>query len=121
MNPCTSGPEGYHKFDEVIVSDGETHVEVCVWCGEKTRYTVVNGTIDNARYKREHYIDFIQPHGKDGALFRRLYGEEGIKRVEEYVEGKLKAKKIAAAMIPEAREYLQTLKRTSFVISNEAK
>lgn len=110
---CPSGQYGLHAFDHTIVSDESDHVEECVQCGDKVFYKVIEKRIDNAKYRRDHERDFIQP---TDARFERIYGNESVKLLQESIRGKIKANETKEAMRPMAQEYLKHLKSTSFMM-----
>lgn len=111
---CPNGAFGLHAFDYTIVSDSTDHVEECTQCGDRAFYRVIDKRIDTVKYRKDHERDFLQP---SDPRFTRLYGTEGIKVLQEHVERKIKLKRTREEMIPIAREHLQSLKRTTFMLS----
>lgn len=64
-----------------IVDDELATVERCKECSTRLIYKKIDGKIDNKRYLREHYRDYIQHGSKD---FHRFYdSREYQKRQDE--------------------------------------
>jgi len=67
---------GLHFYWIVIVDNLIMKVEQCETCGHKIYFNKdVKGKIDEARWVKLHKADFLQPTGKDKALFKKVYGE----------------------------------------------
>lgn len=57
----------------VLVDAEDAQVEVCKACGKKVIYNKRDGRIDNAKYLRDHYRDFMQ---RSNPEFEATYGED---------------------------------------------
>ena len=62
-------------------------IEICNFCGKKEIYKKVKGRVDDAKYLRLHLRDTLQPGGRTGELFKKIYGtkgKEGIERAKRW-------------------------------------
>lgn len=65
----------YHDF-QVESSDDVQQVEVCIICGERKRYKIVNQRVNNTEYLKDHARDFAQPGGASDKVFQKFYGKK---------------------------------------------
>lgn len=65
----------YGHNTKVLADYPDATVEVCRDCGKDLIYNKAkDGTIDNARYYKEHLRDFAQPVGPTSGIYAKIYG-----------------------------------------------
>jgi hypothetical protein len=98
------------------VSNSYVIAETCEFCGEKVQYSVVNGRIDNNKYARDHFRDFLRPTGEGKELFIKTYGidsyRESVVRTNDERSKKPK-EELIRERVKEAMDMYRTLGRTS--------
>ena len=68
-----------HLHNYFVISENtDGKVEMCLECKKRltTKKDPLTARIDNRKYIKEHKRDVLQPHGRTGKLFSKVYGED---------------------------------------------
>ena len=109
---CKVDRSGLCNF-QAVFQNHEIIIERCSICHKQIYYNVRDGCYNEAKYRRDHIRDTLQPFGRTGKLFELIYGMKEVKKTMAFNDGRIKAKRSADEYQDEARDTIKTLKRTS--------
>lgn len=109
---CSVDRSGLCAFEPVF-QNHEIMIERCAICHKRVDYKVKDGCFNEAKYRRDHIRDTLQPYGRTGKLFEMIYGMKEVKKTMKFNDKRIAAKRSADEMGDEARDMIRTLKRTS--------
>jgi len=81
-----------HHFT-VIGEYDDAQVERCIQCSHKEIFKKIKGKVENIKYYRFHFRDYLQPRGSMYGLYKEIYGDEHLNRIREHEYNKKEFKK----------------------------
>lgn len=98
----------------VVLSNDEVQKEVCRFCNKRLMFNVIDGKIDNERYKRAHIRAFVQPIGQQAEIYEMIYGSQAFKEIDARIKEKLDREERQKEMDYEFDKAIEGGKKTTY-------
>lgn len=112
---CLVHRAGLCNFERTF-ENHEIMIERCAFCHKRVDYKIKDGVFNEAKYRRDHIYDTLQPYGRTGKLFELVYGMNEVNKTKKFNDKRNAAKRSANEYGEEARDMVRTLKRTSVTL-----
>lgn len=90
----------------VLRTANDLQIESCRFCHRFVRYNIVNGDMDNERYRLDHIRDFCQPFGRTALVYEQVYGREKIEELRKLAEEPAQRQRNQDALRDEYHKYM---------------